>query len=395
MDLSFSPEEEAFRQDVRKFIGEAKPLLPKNLGAPEQARLSKDDYLIWHRLLFKKGWVAPAWPNEFGGVDWSVTQRYIFSAEIAKAGMPTTLPFGLGMVGPVIMAFGSESQKKKFLPRILSGDDWWCQGYSEPGAGSDLASLRCRAVREGDQYIVNGQKTWTTLAQYADWIFCLVRTDTAAKAQEGISFILIDMKSPGITVKPIVILDGAREVNEVFFDNVKVPAENLVGEENKGWTYAKFLLAHERSALAGASRSLAALTRLKSLARTEQLDGAPLIQDPNFAHKLAALEADLMALEFTELRILSQEAKGEKVGSESSILKVAGSEIQQRVADLAMEAVGYYALPDDLSLGDNETVGPDYARGLAGRYFNLRKASIYGGSNEIQRNIIAKAVLGL
>ena len=395
MDLSFSPQEEAFRQEVCDFVSEAKPKLPKNLGAPEQARLSKDDYLVWHRLLYKKGWVAPAWPKELGGADWSVTQRYIFSTEIAKAAMPTTLPFGLGMVGPVIYTFGSEAQKAKFLPRILSGDDWWCQGYSEPGAGSDLASLRCRAVRDGDHYVVNGQKTWTTLAQYADWIFCLVRTDPGAKPQEGISFLLIDMKSPGITVKPIVILDGAQEVNEVFFDNVKVPVENLVGEENKGWTYAKFLLAHERSGLAAPSRSRAALTRLKAIANTEQLDGAALIRDPDFAHKLAALEADLMALEFTELRILSQEAKGEKVGSESSILKVAGSEIQQRVADLAMEAVGYYALPDDISLGDNEAAGPDYARGLAGRYFNLRKASIYGGSNEIQRNIIAKAVLGL
>jgi len=395
MDLSFSPEEEAFRQEVREFIAEAKPQLPKNLGTPEQARLSKDDYLVWHRLLYKRGWVAPAWPKELGGADWSVTQRYIFSGETAKAGMPTTLPFGLGMVGPVIYTFGSETQKAKFLPRILSGDDWWCQGYSEPGAGSDLVSLRCRAVRNGDHYIVDGQKTWTTLAQYADWIFCLVRTDPNAKPQEGISFLLIDMKSPGITVKPIIILDGAREVNEVFFDNVKVPVENLVGEENKGWTYAKFLLAHERSGLAAPARSRGALTRLKAIARSELLDGAPLIQDPDFARKLAALEADLMALEFTELRILSQEAKGEKVGAESSILKVAGSEIQQRVADLAMEAVGYYALPDDLSLGDNESAGPDYARGLAGRYFNLRKVSIYGGSNEIQRNIIAKAVLGL
>ena len=395
MDLSFSPEEEAFRQEVREFIAEAKPRLPKNLGAPEQARLSKDDYLVWHRLLYKKGWVAPAWPKELGGCDWSVTRRYIFSSEIAKAGMPTTLPFGLGMVGPVIYTFGSEAQKAKFLPRILSGDDWWCQGYSEPGAGSDLVSLRCRAVRNGNHFIVDGQKTWTTLAQYADWIFCLVRTDPEAKPQEGISFLLIDMKSPGITVKPIIILDGAREVNEVFFDSVKVPAENLVGEENKGWTYAKFLLAHERSGLAAPARSRGALTRLKAIARSELLDGAPLIQDPDFARKLAALEADLMALEFTELRILSQEAKGEKVGAESSILKVAGSEIQQRIADLAMEAVGYYALPDDLSLGDNERAGPDHARGVAGRYFNLRKVSIYGGSNEIQRNIIAKAVLGL
>ena len=395
MDLSFSPQEEAFRQEVRDFIAETKPKLPKNLGAPEQARLSKTDYMVWHKLLYAKGWVAPAWPKQYGGAEWSVTQRYIFSTETAKASMPTTLPFGLGMVGPVIYTFGNEAQKKKFLPRILSGEDWWCQGYSEPGAGSDLASLRCRAVRDGDHYVINGQKTWTTLAQYADWIFCLVRTDTNVKPQEGISFLLIDMKSPGITVKPIIILDGAREVNEVFFDNVKVPAENLVGEENKGWTYAKFLLEHERSGLASASRSRAALTRLKAIAQTEQTDGAPLNKDPDFAHRLAELEADLMALEFTELRILSQEAKGEKMGPESSILKVAGSEIQQRVSDLAMEAVGYYALPDDLSFGDNERVGPDYAKGLAGRYFNLRKASIYGGSNEIQRNIIAKAVLGL
>ena len=395
MDLTFSPEEEAFRQEVRDFIVEALPRLPRNLGTPEQARLTKDDYLVWHRMLYKKGWVAPSWPKELGGADWSVTKRYIFAAETAKAGMPATLPFGLGMVGPVIYTFGNEAQKKKFLPRILSGDDWWCQGYSEPGAGSDLASLRCRAVRDGDHYVVNGQKTWTTLAQYADWIFCLVRTNPEAKPQEGISFLLIDMRSPGITVKPILVLDGAQEVNEVFFDNVKVPAENLVGEENKGWTYAKFLLEHERSGLASAARSRAALTRLKAIASKEQIDNEPLIRDPDFALKLAALEADLMALEFTELRVLSREAKGGKIGAESSILKVAGSEILQRISSLAMEAVGYYALPDESSLGDNEAIGPDYARGLAGRYFNQRKVSIYGGSNEIQRNIIAKAVLGL
>ncbi|HEY4276265.1 MAG TPA: acyl-CoA dehydrogenase family protein [Rhizomicrobium sp.] len=395
MDLSFSPEEEVFRQEVLDFIAEAKRELPPDLGPPEEARLSKDDYLAWHRLLYKKGWVAPGWPKELGGCAWSVTQKYIFATETAKAGMPTTLPFGLGMVGPVIFTFGNDAQKKKFLPRILSGDDWWCQGYSEPGAGSDLVSLRLRAVRDGDHYVVNGQKTWTTLAQYADWIFCLVRTDPDAKPQEGISFLLIDMKSPGITVKPIIILDGAREVNEVFFDDVRVPAENLVGEENKGWTYAKFLLAHERSALAGASRSRAALTELKVIARAEQLNGEPLIRDPDFSRKLAALEADLMALEFTELRILGKEAKGEKVDAESSILKVAGSEILQRVSDLAVEAVGYYALPDAAPLGGNDEIGPDHARGIAGRYFNLRKVSIYGGSNEIQRNIIAKAVLGL
>jgi len=395
MDLSFSPEDEAFRAEVRRFIAEVRPQLPKKLGPPEKASRSREDYMAWHKLLFARGWVAPAWPKEYGGAGWSVTRRFIFQQEAAAADMPGTLPFGLSMVGPVIMAFGDAAQKAKFLPRILSGEDWWCQGYSEPGAGSDLASLKCRAVRDGDHYVVDGQKTWTTLAQYADWIFCLVRTDPRAKAQEGISFLLIDMKSPGITVKPIVILDGAREVNEVFFDAVKVPIENRVGEENKGWTYAKFLLSHERSILAGAARSRAALHRLKQIARAEQSDGAALIAEPGFARKLAALDADLMALEFTELRVLAEESNGKPPGPESSILKIVGTEIQQRVAELTMEAVGYYALPDALGLGGNEGVGPDYALGAAGDYFNMRKVTIYGGSNEIQRNIIAKAVLGL
>ena len=254
MDLTFSPEEEAFRQEVRAFIADAKPKLP-DVGAPEAADRSKDDYLAWHKLLYKKGWVAPLWPKQYGGTGWNVTQRYIFNEECANAETPTTLPFGLNMVAPVIFTYGNDEQKKKYLPRILSGEDWWCQGYSEPGAGSDLASLRTKAVRDGDHYIVNGQKTWTTLAQFADWIFCLVRTDPDVKQQEGITFLLIDMKTPGITVKPIIVLDGAREVNEVFFDNVKVPVENRVGEENKGWTYAKFLLVNERSGIAGVARS--------------------------------------------------------------------------------------------------------------------------------------------
>jgi alkylation response protein AidB-like acyl-CoA dehydrogenase len=395
MDLSFSPEDEAFRAEVRGFIAAAKPQLPDKLGPPEKARRSRNDYMTWHKLLYRRGWVAPAWPTEYGGAGWSVTRRFIFQQEAAAADMPNTLPFGLAMVGPVIYTFGNDAQKQKFLPRILSGEDWWCQGYSEPGAGSDLASLKMRAVKDGEDYIVTGQKAWTTLAQYADWIFCLVRTDAKVKSQEGISFLLIDMKSPGITVKPIVILDGAPEVNEVFFDNVKVPAANRVGEENKGWTYAKFLLSHERSILAGAARSRAALRRLKAIARAEQDDGAPLLGSPDFAHKLAALEVDLMTLEFTELRALAEEAKGKPPGAESSILKIVGSEIQQRIAELAMEAVGYYALPDEAAFGDNDGVGPDYALGAAGRYFNMRKTSIYGGSNEIQRNIIAKAVLGL
>ncbi len=255
MDLSFSPEEEAFRQEVRAFIAEARPKLPSTVGAPEAATRSKEDYLAWHKLLYKKGWVAPLWPKQYGGTGWNVTQRYIFNEEVANAEMPTTLPFGLSMVAPVIFTFGNDEQKQKYLPRILSGEDWWCQGYSEPGSGSDLASLRTKAVREGDFYIVNGQKTWTTLAQFADMIFCLVRTDPNVKQQEGITFLLIDMKTPGITVKPIIVLDGAHEVNEVFFDNVKVPVANRVGEENKGWTYAKFLLVNERSGIAGTARS--------------------------------------------------------------------------------------------------------------------------------------------
>ena len=389
MDLSFSPEEEAFRAEVRAFIAESKPKLPKSVGWPEAEVTSREDYLAWHKLLYRKGWIAPHWPREHGGTGWSVTQRYIFNQECAAADMPGLLPFGLAMLGPVLIAFGSGAQKQRFLPRILSGDDWWCQGYSEPGAGSDLASLRMRALDEGDHFTVNGQKTWTTLAQFAAWIFCLVRTDPNVKPQEGISFLLIDLKSPGVTIKPIIVLDGAREVNEVFFDNVQVPAENLVGEMNKGWTYAKFLLVHERSTLASVARQRAALVRLKGFARAELAD------DEAFRRKLAEAEIDLMALEMTELRTLAAEARGEMAGPESSILKIRGTELQQRLTELAEEAVGWYAFPDARGLGPNEKVGPDYAMGAAGRYFNMRKASIYGGSNEIQRNIIAKAILGL
>jgi alkylation response protein AidB-like acyl-CoA dehydrogenase len=395
MDLTFSPAEEAFRKEVRDFIAEAKTKLPKNLGAAESADRSKEDYLAWHKLLYKKGWVAPLWPKQYGGTGWNVTQRYIFNEETAAADMPTTLPFGLNMVAPVIFTYGNDEQKKKYLPRILSGEDWWCQGYSEPGSGSDLASLRTRAVREGDFYIVNGQKTWTTLAQFADMIFCLVRTDPNVKQQEGITFLLIDMKTPGITVKPIIVLDGAHEVNEVFFDNVKVPVTNRVGEENKGWTYAKFLLVNERSGIAGVARSKRATERLKEISRAETLDGTPLIDDEDFARKVADLEIDLAALEYTELRTLAQEARGQMAGPESSILKIRGTEIQQRITELTLEAVGYYGYPNERALGSNEFIGPDYALGQAGHYFNMRKTSIYGGSNEIQRNIIAKAVLGL
>jgi alkylation response protein AidB-like acyl-CoA dehydrogenase len=394
MDLSFSPAEEAFRKDVRDFISANLPAEVKGKARSEFG--GREDFLVWHRILYKQGWVAPLWPKEYGGTGWNVTQRYIFNEECARAEAPQPLPFGIAMVGPVIFTYGNDAQKKKYLPRILSGDDWWCQGYSEPGAGSDLASLKTRAVREGDHYTVNGQKTWTTLAQYADWIFCLVRTDPNVKSQEGITFLLIDMKSPGITVKPIIVLDGAREVNEVFFDNVKVPVENRVGEENKGWTYAKFLLVHERSGIAGVARSKKAIERLREIATSEMVDAEPLIETDEFSRKIAELEIDLSALEYTELRTLSAEAKGRHAGPESSILKIKGTEIQQRITELTVEAIGYYGYPDSHLFGDNEyPVGPDNAVGESGRYFNMRKASIYGGSNEIQRNIIAKAVLGL
>ncbi|MBI1239124.1 MAG: pimeloyl-CoA dehydrogenase large subunit [Alphaproteobacteria bacterium] len=396
MDVKFSPAEESFRAEVREFIAQN---LPKDLAGIARAEYkTRDDYLRWHRILYKQGWIAPAWPKQYGGTGWTLTQRYIFNEESAAAEAPIILPFGVSMVGPVIYTFANEEQKKRHLPGILSGDVWWCQGYSEPGSGSDLASLKTRAVREGDHYIVNGQKTWTTLAQHADWIFCLVRTDPNAKNQEGISFLLIDMKTPGITVRPIITLDGAHEVNEVFFDNVKVPVENLVGKENEGWTYAKFLLVHERSGIAGIARSKRSIERLRKIAAAELIDGSPLIENDEFARKIAELEIDVHALEYTELRTLASEAAGKGGGPASSILKIKGTEIQQRITELVLEAVGNYASPMARHLADasNEFMpGPSHAVGAAQTYLNMRKASIYGGSNEIQRNIIAKMVLGL
>ncbi|MGB6084988.1 acyl-CoA dehydrogenase family protein [Parvibaculum sp.] len=395
MDMSFSPDELAFRDEVREFIANN---YPQELKGARRGEMTKDEILAWHRILYKKGWVAPHWPKEYGGTGWSITQRYIWNEENARAETTPLLPFGLAMVGPVIYTFGNEEQKKRFLPRILSGDDWWCQGYSEPGSGSDLASLRTRAVREGDYYIVNGSKTWTTLAQHADWMFCLVRTDPDAKQQEGISFLLIDMKTPGITVRPIITMDGSHEVNEVFLEDVKVPAENLIGEENKGWTYAKFLLGNERSGIAGVARSKKAIERLKKLAGAELVDGTPLIKTDEFARKVAEVEIELSALEVTELRTLAAESKGRGPGPEASILKIKGTEIQQRITELALEAVGNYAFVEAprLNVTGNEFVpGPEGSQGVAQDYFNMRKTSIYGGSNEIQHNIIAKMVLGL
>jgi alkylation response protein AidB-like acyl-CoA dehydrogenase len=398
MDLAFTPEETAFRQEVRSFIEEN---YPKELRRKQDAgqELTKEETLSWHRILARKGWSAPHWPKEYGGPGWGPTLRHIFAEEMARAETVPIISFGTVMMASVVMAFGTDEQKKKWLPPTLAGDIWWCQGYSEPGSGSDLASLKTRAVRDGDHYIVNGQKTWTTLAQHADYGFFLVRTDPAAKPQEGISFLLIDMRSPGITVRPIITLGGEHEVNEVFLEDVRVPVENRIYEENKGWTCAKYLLVHERTNTAGVARSKRAIERLKKIARIEEKDGRPLIEDPFFGRKIAELEVDLLALEYTELRVLSAESSGRMAGPESSVLKIKGTEIQQRVTELAVEAVGPYAEPYFRGFGeagDNDLdIGPDYAHRAAPAYFNVRKTSIYGGSNEIQRNIIAKAVLQL
>ena len=398
MDLNYSAEDLAFRDEVRAFL---EGNLPKDLQQKvlNHKRLSKEDITRWHKIMAKQGWAAPGWPVEYGGTGWSPVQRHIWEEECASYGTPVTLPFGVTMVAPVIMAFGNDAQKSHFLPRILNFDDWWCQGYSEPGSGSDLASLKTRAERDGDHYIVNGQKTWTTLAQHADWMFCLVRTDATARKQEGISFLLIDMNTPGITVRPIIMLDEEHEVNEVFFDNVKVPVQNLVGEENRGWTYAKYLLGHERTNIAAVGRAKRELAFLKRIANKQLKNGKPLLTDPLFAAKVANLEIDIMALEITVLRVLSAESAKRGPGPEASLLKVKGTEIQQTLTELMMEAVGPYALPFDTAFlegkQEHSVMEHDDAAPLAAHYFNFRKTSIYGGSNEIQKNIITQMILGL
>jgi pimeloyl-CoA dehydrogenase large subunit len=398
MDLTFTDEERAFREEARRFFRTAIPQTIRTKVA-EGEGLTKDDWVTSQRILHEHGWATVNWPVEWGGKEWSPVQVYLYQDEMQQADVPTPIPFNVSMVGPVIAQFGNEALKQRFLPKTASAEIFWCQGFSEPGSGSDLASLRTRAERKGDKYIVNGQKIWTTLAQYADWIFCLVRTDTNVKQQEGISFLLIDMKSPGITVRPIVTIDGGREVNEVFFDNVEVPGENLVGQENKGWDYAKFLLGNERTGIARVGMSKAKVARIKELAALEQSGGRPLIEDPRFQEKLAAVEVELKALEMTQLRVVADERKLEKgkQNPASSILKLKGSVIQQQLTELLMEVVGPYMLPYQREFdGRNEApVGPDYATESAPMYFNYRKVSIYGGSNEIQRNIIAKAILGL
>ncbi len=391
MDLNYSAEDLAFRDEVRGWLDANIPadLREKVLNYEE---LGKEDLLRWHKILAKKGWVAPAWPVEHGGTGWNAVQRYIFEEECAAAGAPPIVAFAITMCGPVLIRFGSDEQKKRHLPAMYNGEVFWCQGYSEPGSGSDLASLKTRADRQGDHYIVNGQKIWTTLGHFGDWIFCLVRTNPDAKKQEGISFLLIDMKTPGITVRPLILLDEGHEVNEVFFENVKVPAENLVYEENKGWTVAKYLLGHERlntGRIGGSKRELA---KLKTLAAKATKNGRPLIEDTRFADRLARVEIELMALEVTNLRFLDEMMRTGNIGPEVSMLKIKGTEIQQALTELSMQVAGPLAQP----FKPVDYDGFDkFTASLAARYFNYRKTSIYAGSNEIQRNIYSKAALGL
>jgi alkylation response protein AidB-like acyl-CoA dehydrogenase len=394
MDLSYSQDELAFRDQVRGWL---KDHLPSDLREKiaNYDELTREDLLRWHAILARQGWVAPAWPKEWGGTGWSVVQRYIFEEECGYAGTQPLIPFGLSMCGPVLLKFGTDEQKKKFLPRIYQGDDFWCQGYSEPGSGSDLASLKTKAVRSGDHYVVNGQKIWTTLGHYADWIFCLVRTDSgAAKRQEGISFLLIDMKTPGITVRPLILMDGGHEVNEVFFDEVKVPVENLVHKEGEGWTVAKYLLGHERMNTGRIGASKRELAKLKEFAAAQKKGGKSLLEDTRFRDKLSRLEVELAALEITNLRFLDRMRRtGQPPGADVSMLKIKGTEIQQGLTELMMQAVGPLSQPFKAVNGD---AGFDeFTAAIAPRYCNFRKTTIYAGSNEIQRNIIAKMTLGL
>ncbi len=407
MDLAFSPEDLAFREEVRAFIAEAfDDEMRAKLAQSKNHHLDKASQVRWLKRLGEKGWIAPDWPVEYGGTGWSLGKKYIFDMEMALAGAPSTSNMGLRMCAPVVMAFGTDEQKKQHLPKILTTDVWWCQGYSEPGSGSDLASLALKAERDGDHYVLNGSKTWTTLAQWADWMFCLVRTSNEEIKQKGISFLLIDMKTPGITIRPIPTLDGPaegeQEINETFFDNVRVPVANRIGKEGEGWTYAKYLLQFERGN-AYAPGLQAQLNKVRKIAALERSDrGGSMLSDPDFRRRLSEIEIKVEALNATELRVFSGRANGEAMGAVSSMLKLEGSQMQQAVTELALEAVGVYKQPfvrdtwEMLRPGGNTfRAGPDYAATIAPQYFNYRKTSIYAGSNEIQHNIMAKMVLGL
>jgi len=396
MDFNFSDLDLAFRQEVRDFMQQSLPDELREIAEHGQ-HFRNEHYVRWQKILFEQGWAAPGWPVEHGGPGWTPTQKYIFQEELGLSGAPMPPAFGIGMIGPVLIAFGNDQQKAEYLPCILNGDDWWCQGYSEPGSGSDLASLRTKAVLDGDHYVVNGQKIWTSYAQYANRMFCLVRTDDTVKPQAGISFLLIDMDTPGMTVRPIISQDNDHTLNEVFFEDVRVPAENLVGEAGQGWTYAKFLLGHERAFIGDIAGSKRRLARLKKIAAAELSNGRPLNEDPAFRRKLADLEVKLMILEVTQFRLLADEEAGKDIGPAASILKIKGSELSQLISETAVEAIGNYGMPyvhDAVQPGgDEHAIGPNYATGILLDYLFLRALSILGGTNEIQRNILAKTAL--
>ena len=396
MDLEFTDELRDFQLEARAFIDEK---LPSELANKVEHGISlgRDDYIRWQDILAEQGWLAYNWPQEYGGTGWSPAQCYIFQEEMGRASAPRIISFGLKYVGPVIYTFGNDDQKARYLADIRENRAWWCQGYSEPGAGSDLAAVSTRAVRDGDHYVVNGTKTWTTMAQWADKMFCLVRTDPDVKKQAGISFVLMDMNQPGIDVKPIVTIDGGREINTVYLTDVRVPVADRIGEENEGWTYAKFLLSHERSGIARIAASKGRLDYLKAIARNQRFGATVLADDADFRRQVAETEIELTALEYTELRALMSAQGGGEPGVEANMMKIRGTDLQQKITEMLMKAMGVYAapyIPEAMAHGWNEEpVGPDYAAPLASAYFNMRKASIYGGTNEIQRNIIAKMVL--
>ena len=402
MDMTFSAEDEAFREEVRTFIAENLPLEIQEASRRSPSYVPKEYTRRWHKILFEKGWVAPSWPKEHGGCEWTPVQKHIYDEEYQNANAPRLSSFGITMIGPVLYTFGTKDQKQQHIPSILNGDIFWCQGYSEPGSGSDLASLQTRAEldKSGDNYIVNGQKIWTSHAHHADWIFALVRTSSEGKKQEGISFLLIDMSTPGLEVKPIISMDGGHYLNEVFFVDVKVPVHNRIGEEDMGWTYAKYLLGHERTGIAGVAKSKRKLKNLKEIAGLEQLGDKAMIDDQDFKSRVASVGIKLQALEITNLRTLAAVNVGKSPGDASSILKIRGTEIEQELNELLIEAMGYYAHPYQPGrLFNQQTnmipVGPDHAVGLMEEHLLRRAASIYGGSNEIQKNIIAKAIMGL
>ncbi len=395
MEIRLSDSLEAFRGEVSAFIEEN---LPDDIRrrVERQEFLDRDTHLRWHRTLLEKGWAAPSWPRDHGGTGWSLAEQYVFEQALAAHDAPRMIAFGFDMVGPMLIRFGTETQKRRFLSKILCGEEWWCQGFSEPNSGSDLASLQCRAERDGHEYVLNGSKMWTTSAHFSDWMFGLFRTEHAERKQLGITVLMLDMKSPGLTIQPIITFDGGHEVNQCFFDEVRVPVTQRIGDEGAGWSIAKYVLGLERLGIAEVARSKAMLARLNRIAHTERSNGLPLARDPSFAQRLAGLEIDLLALEATEQSFLFDPALGEALGAEASILKIRGSELQQSVSELTVDALGYYALPREPDAGSNREQVPPRSAGLvAETYFNLRKISIYGGSNEIQKNIVAKAVLGL